>query len=177
MSVTNLGQQRAAKAQRRKVWEPSVRDLEVFRACSEQKQTLREIGKQFGIGHTRVIAIRDRVAQHRATQLCDETDAMRAQHTDALGKIIRECFEAFEATKTRDQQAEDGGTPDVAYLQTAIKALNDIRKIWAVDRVPDRDRLTHRNDRDDGFKDMRVAGKSQDELLRALVEKLRNKLD
>lgn len=174
MSVTNLGQQRAARAQRRKTWEPSVRDLEIFRACCEQRQPLREIGKQFGITHSRVIAIRDRVAQHRAVQLCDQTDAMRAQHTGTLGKIIRECFEAFEATKTRGQQAGEGGSPDVVYLQTAIKALNDIRKIWAIDRVPDRRGPSL--GRDDGLHGTRVAGKNQNDVLHALIANLQSKL-
>ena len=187
MKVTKTGQQRAADARQRKPWEPSERDLEIYAACTRHER-LREIGKRFGICHSRVIAIRDRVGEHRARELGDEIDGMRGRHSDTLGHVINEAFRAWDVTKARldaiedtsDEAAESvagpSGSPGVSYLNTAIAALRDIRKIWAVDKRPQKQQSPTSQGRDDGSDGMRIAGKSSKQALRELLEKLQSRL-
>ena len=187
MKVTKTGQQRAAEARQRKPWEPSERDLEIYAACTRHER-LREIGKRFGICHSRVIAIRDRVGEHRARELGDEIDGMRGRHSDTLGHVINEAFRAWDVTKARldaiedtsDEAAESvagpSGSPGVSYLNTAIAALRDIRKIWAADKLPQKQHAPASQRRDDGSDGMRVAGKSQNVVFGELLEKLQARL-
>ena len=106
-----------------------------------------------------------------------------------MGHVINEAFRAWDVANARLVAIEDTsdgagesvagptGSPGVSYLNTAIAALRDIRKIWAVDRLPHKhgDPVSQR--RDDGSEGMRVAGKNRNQAFRELLEKLQAKLD
>ena len=76
---------------------------------------------------------------------------------------VKEAIETWEKTKAED--------PDPRYLETAMKGLGEIRKLWAADRLPEK-KGGDENKRDDGFSGERVAGKSQTEMLAILVAKI-----
>lgn len=184
MGVTKTGRQRVAESRQRKPYQPSERDLQIYLACCRHER-LREIGKRFGLCHSRVIAIRDRVGAHRAQELVNETDSLRAQHTASLEHVAAEALSAWKSIKDQTLKSADGSAPSVGvltgspganYLMTVITSIGEMRKIWSVDKQPERHRLQSHNARDDGSHGLRVAGKSREQVLLELIQKLQTKL-
>ena len=148
MAVTGRKKQLRNGA-RPKEWEPSTRDLEIYRMLSEGKLTQTEIAGQFrGVGRSRVSQIGKRIDQWLAPQLINSIREIKARHTQHLLVIFREAMNARDRSKEGDRtvsatSSSDNGnshtvtqkttTGNPTYLGEARRALAEIRQIWGAD--------------------------------------------
>lgn len=143
-------------------WEPSAKDLEMYERHI-RFVSYAEIGKEFGCSHVWALKVCQKVDQWKAQRAIDSIEAIRGQVMSTYAYCVKEAIEKWEETKSDE--------PDPRFLETAMKGLGEIRKLWAADRVPEK-KGGDENKRDDGFAGERVAGKSQVEMLEILVAKI-----
>lgn len=131
-----------------KPWEPSTRDLEVYRLICEGKLTQAQVAEKFtGIGRARVGQIAAKVDAWLAPQLMESVRSIKARHTQHLMVIFREAMRAWDDSKLESGQTsiteDDRGTStttttrsnvgNAAFLTQARQALAEIRQIWGAD--------------------------------------------
>ena len=160
--AAQAGGRRTARIKKLAPWEPSPRDLEMF-DLHLRFISYSEIGKRFGCSHAYAHQVCVKVSQWSAQRSIDSIEAIRGQVMQTYSYCVKEAIETWEKTKAED--------PDPRYLETAMKGLGEIRKLWAADRLPEK-KGGDENKRDDGFSGERVAGKSQTEMLAILVAKI-----
>ena len=148
MAVTGRKKQVLSGA-RPKEWEPSTRDLEIYRLLAEGRLTQTEISVKFrGGGRSRVSQIGKRIDQWLAPQLINSIREIKARHTQHLLVIFREAMNAWDRSKEGDRTdsetstSQSGNSPTVTtktttgnppYLGEARRALAEIRQIWGAD--------------------------------------------
>jgi len=118
---------------------------------SSKMWTQERIAQELGLERSTISKMLKRLNERAMKTITDEILAEKAQHIRQLKEIADEAFQAWERSKetrkgvvkksrtggmtrgeetTTSVQDQDG---DPRYLETAMKALNDIRKILGLD--------------------------------------------
>lgn len=161
-------------------WEPSAKELEIFERCCRY-ESLSSIAKDMGYAApSSIMLIRDKVGQWKAAYHNDRTEAFRSRALQTYEHVISEALDAWNKIKESLLDKPDGtpgGSPGDGYLKTVISSLNEIRKLWYLDKIPEKQKPPGDADkRDDGSNGMRVAGKSRNEVLSELISKIQGKI-
>ena len=132
-----------AEARRAAAWEYALK--------GKSERQIAELLERDGLGKVSPAAVHKmlvKVREERFNELKDKADHQRTQQTDALWRMYHEANEAWEkswkptktlTTKQGEEQSQNAsvtirdGTGDPRYLQMAMQALGDIRKIWGLD--------------------------------------------
>jgi transposase len=132
-----------AAARRAAAWEYALK--------GKSERQIAELLERDGLGKVSPAAVHKmlvKVREDRFNELKDKADHQRTQQTDALWRLYHAANEAWErswkptktlTTKQGEEQNQNAsvtirdGTGDPRYLQTAMQALADIRKIWGLD--------------------------------------------
>jgi len=150
MTVASKSRRSPKKGGTRRVkpWEPSTRDLEIYRMICDGRKTHTEISEEFkGIGRQTVSKVGRKIDDWLAPQLMESIRVIKARHTQHLMVIFREAMNAWDCSKCVDTKVAvsegDGqymttttqqshvGNP--AFLTQARQALAEIRGIWGAD--------------------------------------------
>lgn len=182
--------QEAAAARFEGPWEPDAKELEIFERCSRY-EPLSRIAKDMGCSAVWVMKVRDKVGQWKSAYHNDRTEALRARALQTYEHIIFEALDAWEKIKGLSLVSElqydkegavasvnvPGGSPGDGYLKTVVSALNEIRKLMVLDKIPEKQGPAAGSEkRDDGSEGMRVAGMSRPDALALLCAKINEKL-
>ena len=153
--------------------EPSPRDLEIYaQVCAGRTQ--QAVGDAFGLSRQRIHVIVRQVEAWLAPQLVERVRELKARHTTSLEHVFRESMAAWEKSKADRLKFRNGTTAngeinettreqtcgDPRFLDAAMKALTDIRKMWGANEAPARETYT----------EPRVAGLSPGEAAKVFYE-------
>ena len=164
-----------------KPWEPSLRDLEIYAGLAEGRTT-RDVAEQYGIDHSRVVRIGQKIDKWLAPQWMDRIRELKARQTESLMHVFREAMGAWrdskrDAVSSTDRTSEKHGTEtsvttkgqcgNPSFLSEARAALADIRKIWGADAPVD----------PGDTQSDRVSGRPREEVIREQIARLRAALE
>lgn len=161
-----------------KPWKPSPQQLELYADVIAGK-TIRETGAKFGISRTRVNDVCMQIDRYLFPIWMDRVRFLKSRHSELLMVIFREAMDAWQKSKldaesiseklktngenkTETTKHTEGQSGNPRHLEVAMKALQDIRKIWGAD-APIELRFQG---------ELRVAGKSIEEANRELMEEM-----
>ncbi len=179
--------------QKRVEWEPNARQWAIYDAV-RRGYSYRHVGFEFELSFQRVGEICRQIDRYLSQLYIDRVRELRERHTQHLEHIFCEAMAAWErskkaaveitseeveldagadwdgskvtlpAKKIRRKKSFQAGAP--VFLNEARGALNDIRKIHAVDVNPKV--REEEGDEDEG----RVAGKDRDQLITERINAL-----
>lgn len=153
--------------------EPSPRDLEIYaQVCAGRTQ--QAVGDDFGLSRQRIHVIVRQVEAWLTPQMVEHVREIKARHTTSLEHVFREAMGAWEKSKADRLKFRRGTTPngeidettreqscgDPRFLDAAMKALTDIRRMWGANEPLARDDSTG----------PRAAGMEPEEAARAYYE-------
>ena len=166
-------------------WEPLASDMDVHRRwCEGDSQ--HDIARSMGVNQSGISKICTKVEKFLIARYIDDARGIKLRQTVRLEKYIRELEAAWERSKqdavvitekdvkvgesemagTETSTRTSGQCGNVAYLESAMGAMDRIRKIWGAD-APVEHRVTG---------EVRVAGLPRDQareaMLKAELEKI-----
>ncbi len=171
--------------QTRKPWEPTAEQWAMYEA-STRGVSLRTIGAEFGCTHQSVHNTVTKIDEMLAIEYAAQVRSQRANMTQRLEYLYRQALDGWERSKEvetittkEDRSGEHGYTStktvtkqlvgNPAFLGEARAALQDIRKIWAVDKNP---KVLEVDTEDED----RVAGRPRDEVIAEEITRLQTTL-
>lgn len=137
-------------------WKPDQRQMEIYYAVIQGRESQTEIGKRFHITQQYVSYICKQVNQWRLPQIMDSIRELKVEHTARLMEIFRECMQAWDRSKENAVSVKEAVRPvepgedsdlstvegieierttkgqagNPAFLAQAAAVLEQIRKIW-----------------------------------------------
>ncbi len=165
------------KGVKRDPGKPPPRDIEIYNKVASGGRTYAEIGEEYGnLTAGRISQIVRRVDEYIFPQLVDDIRKIKIEQTGELQHVYREAMDAWERSKQDEVTVRDGFTPmgttkittkkgqvgNPAFLNVAMKAKEDIRKIWGAD-APLRTENIH---------DIRVAGQTREEWSEQVMKRI-----
>lgn len=153
--------------------QPSPRDITIYEAvCAGRSQV--DVGKEHKLSRQRVCQIVQAVETWLVPQMVERVRELKTRHTTSLEHVFREAMGAWEKSKGDrlkfrrgstangeiDETTREQSCGDPRFLDAAMKALTDIRKMWGANEPLARDDNVM----------PRVAGMSPDEAARTFYE-------
>jgi hypothetical protein len=160
-------------------WEPNERDLDIYIRVNSGRSHAR-VAQKFGLTRVAISLICKKLDKWFADLYMGKIRELKAGHTQRLEYIYREAMSAWrrsqrdDVTETEKEighgqfpgtdrtEVRKGQVGASEFLQTAMKALNDIREIWGANAPLE---IAHSGE-------VRVAGRPVDEARSELLEKV-----
>lgn len=173
--MTALHRKKKSKPYVTKRWEPSERDLEIYlRIQSGRSQN--STAKKFKVVQSTISETCKKLDAWFADQYMGRIREIKANHTQRLEYIYREAMNAWrrsqdDAVEETEREGERGTTRTEKrkgqvgaseFLQTAMKAIHDIRDIWGANAPL---QIEHTGE-------VRVAGRDVNEARSELLERV-----
>ena len=166
-------------------WEPMPEELDMHRRWAEG-ETQSEIAKSVKMSQSAISTKLKRVERYLRERYVDDIRGLKVRQTVRLEKYVKELETAWEKSKgdavTVTETEREGGSEvvpasekstkttgqcgAVEYLNSAMSALDKIRKIWGAD-APETNQVVH---------EIRVAGMPRDQARELMLQSELNKL-
>lgn len=132
-------------------FQPTARDLEIYSKVIKLDRTYADIGSDYSLTPQRIQQIVEEVDKWLVPQHMDRIRQIMSRQTATLNHISHQMMAAWEKSKfppieeidTVSSGDDDGKTThtvkrkstcgDTAYIDRAIKALAEIRRIWGAE--------------------------------------------
>lgn len=179
MAVKKRPKRGSKAGKRMEPWEPLSADMEIHRRwCEGESQ--HELAKHVGVNQSGISKICTKVEKFLIARYIDDARGIKLRQTVRLEKYIRELEAAWERSKENAVTVTEkdvsvgestasgvetstkttGQCGNATYLETAMGAMDRIRKIWGAD-APIQHQVTG---------EIRVAGLPRDQAREAMLK-------